>query len=103
MTMQADTPQPKRPAGFAPLGGSDAVEVLKDGTEILHDETTSSTRWVLYRHYKTKGLNLAIVQGDQKVSVGIGNLKYLLGVVVPKHEHQNEKLRDGGPVTPGFK
>ena len=90
MSKQSDIREPESPAGFTPLGGSDAVEVLEDGTEILHDETTSSTRWVLYRHYKTKCLNLAIVQGDQKVSVGIGNLKHMLGVVVPKHEHQND-------------
>jgi len=84
------TDSPERvAAGCAPATGSAAGEELTDGTQILHDESTTSTRWVLYRHSKTKTLNLAIVQGREKVSVSVKNLRYMLEVVVPEHEPPN--------------
>jgi hypothetical protein len=79
---------------LAPARGSATGEVLEDGTEILHDQTTETTRWVLYRHHKTKGLNIALVQHGNKVSVTVKNLKYMLGEIVPNHESPNDKLSD---------
>lgn len=84
-------PNRPKPTLSGEASSSATVEILKDGTEILHDQTTTTTRWVLYRHQKTKGLNLAIAQGDQKVSVGIENLKYLMNEIVPKHESPNDQ------------
>lgn len=82
---------------FAEARGSAAGEVLSDGTQILHDQSTSTTRWVLYRHHQTNKLNLAIVQGREKVTVSINNLRHMLEVIVPQHEPPNKVSATGSP------
>jgi hypothetical protein len=67
----------KQASGSAEARGSAAGGTLQDGTQILRDEITATTRWVLYRHGQTGTLNLAIVQGKNKVTVSIANLHYL--------------------------
>lgn len=67
----------KAQSELASATGSAAGNKLSDGTEILRDESTATTRWVLYRHGQTGTLNLAIVQGKNKVTVSIANLHYL--------------------------
>lgn len=92
-----DCPTTLSPAcecSFAAPAGSAAGEVLADGTQILHDQSTSTTRWVLYRHHQTNKLNLAIVQGREEVSVSINNLRHMLEVIVPQHEPPNDKSSD---------
>lgn len=84
-------------AGCAPATGSAAGEVLSDGTRILFDETTATTRWVLYLHHESKRMNVAIVQNRNAVSVGIENLRHLLDVVVPQHEPPNNQAE---PLPP---
>lgn len=59
---------------------------LADGSEILEDYPTETTRYVLYRHGRTGNLNIAIQQGDNIVSVRTHNLRFLLSELVAKHE-----------------
>ena len=54
-----------------------------DDAEVLYDQRTETTRWVLWRHRTSRKLNLAIVQGNQVVSVNVGNLLFLCAQILP--------------------
>lgn len=61
---------------------------LEDGTEVLFDRTTETTRWTIWRNAETGRLNLAITQKGKFVSVTLDNLRRLLDAVAA------DKLRD---------
>lgn len=70
------------------------MKKLSDGTEILLDHSTETTRWVIYRKPNTRkpGLQLALVQGRNQVSVSVRNLQCLM--------QQIQEICHGIPTAP---
>jgi len=93
--MPNDTPTSAAP----PIRSSDGLGgvELEDGSIILEDYPTETTRYVLYRHGKTGNLNMLIQQGENCVSIRTHNLRFLLKELVAKHEPPNKEVRHGGP------
>ncbi len=67
------------------------IEVLEDGTEVLYDTRTDTTRWTVWRHHESKELCLALCQGDNKVTVDLKNIRTLMDKIVPRLEGANRK------------
>ncbi len=64
---------------------SEKILELVDDAEVIFDQRTESTRWVLWRKTDTRKLCLALVQRDQVVSVNIENILFLVARALPEH------------------
>lgn len=84
-----ETTEQQKPAPIRCTDGLGGVE-LEDGSIILEDYPTETTRYVLYRHGKTGNLNMLIKQGDNCVSIRTHNMRFLLKELVAKHEPPND-------------
>lgn len=56
---------------------------MVEGAEILYDHSTETTRWIVWRHPKTRKLSLLIAQGKDGVSVNITNVVYFVAKILP--------------------
>ena len=89
MKQKTDHKQKARRLSPEPLGSGPVI--LDDGTEVLYDIRTPTTRWTLWRHAETKHLCLALTQHNKSVTVDIRNVRELLTNVVPRYEATNIK------------
>lgn len=62
------------------------IAILSDGTEILFEAETPTTKWTLWKSAETGNLNLALVQNGDLVTVSTKNLRHFVEKILPEYE-----------------
>ena len=66
------------------------------GEEILHEITTMTTKWIIYRSASTGRVNIAVRQGRDAVNVTLHNLREIIkGIDTNGWDRQNDLLTRG--------